>query len=113
MYVTPNITGIWEIRINPLEHSCFGSITRADHSQMTSRMIADIVKNRLTNNLEMIIKEARGFVKQKFSIVQPSYNKLWRGRELTIADIFGSWERSYEMLPSLLAAIQNFTYDTK
>jgi hypothetical protein len=26
---------------------------------------------------------------------------------------FGSWERSYDMLPSLLVAIQNFTYDTK
>jgi hypothetical protein len=40
-------------------------------------------------------------------------NKLWRGRELTIADIFDSWERSYEMLPSLLAAIQNSIYGTK
>jgi MuDR family transposase len=28
MYVTPNITGIWEIRTNLLEHSCFGSATR-------------------------------------------------------------------------------------
>jgi hypothetical protein len=35
MYATPNITGIWEIKTNPLEHSCFGSATRADHSQMT------------------------------------------------------------------------------
>jgi hypothetical protein len=47
IYVTPNVTGIWEIRTNPLDHSYFGSATRADHSQMTSRMIADIVKNRL------------------------------------------------------------------
>jgi hypothetical protein len=107
MYATPNITGIWEIKINSLEHSCFGSATRADHSQMTSRMIADIVKNRLRDNLEMTVKEPRGLVRQKFPTVQPSYNKLWRGRELAIADLFGSWERSYEMLPSLLAAIQN------
>jgi hypothetical protein len=63
MYVTPNITGIWKIKINPLEHSCFGSATRADYSQMTSRMIADIVKNRLRENLEMTIKEAKGLVK--------------------------------------------------
>jgi hypothetical protein len=45
MYATPNITGIWEIRINPLEHSYFGSATRADHGQLTSKLIADIVKN--------------------------------------------------------------------
>jgi MuDR family transposase len=31
MYVTPNIIDIWEIRTNPLEHSCFGGATRADH----------------------------------------------------------------------------------
>jgi starvation-inducible outer membrane lipoprotein len=61
----------------------------------------------------MTVKEARDLVKQKFPIVQPSYNKLWRVRELTITDIFGSWEMSYEILSSLLAAIQNSTYDTK
>jgi MULE transposase domain len=80
---------------------------------MTSRMIVDIVKNRLRDNFEIIVKEARGLVRQKFPTVQPSYNKLWRGRELAIADLFGSWERSYEMLPSLLAAIQNSTCGTK
>jgi hypothetical protein len=69
MYVTTNITGIWEIRINPLKHSCFGSSTRADHSQMTSRMIADIVKNRLRNNLEMTVTKTRGLVKQKFPTI--------------------------------------------
>jgi hypothetical protein len=63
MYVTPNITGIWEIKINLLEHSYFGSATRADHSQLTSRMIANIVKNRLRENLEMTAKEVRGLVK--------------------------------------------------
>jgi hypothetical protein len=93
MYATPNITGIWEIRINLLEHSCFGNATRADHSQMTSRMIADIISNRLRDNLKMTVKEARGLVKQKFPTVQPSYNKLWRGRELAITDLFDSWER--------------------
>jgi MuDR family transposase len=50
MCATPNITGIWEIRINSLEHSYFGSATRADHSQMTSRMITDIVKNQLNDS---------------------------------------------------------------
>jgi hypothetical protein len=33
--------------------------------------------------------------------------------ELTIADLFDNWERSYEILPSLLAAIQSSTYGTK
>jgi hypothetical protein len=63
MYVTPNITGIWDIKTNLFEHSYFGSATKTDHSQMTSKMIAHIVKNRLRENLEMIVKEARDLVK--------------------------------------------------
>jgi hypothetical protein len=63
MYATPNITGIWEIKTNPLEYSYFGSATRADHSLMTSRMIADIIKNRLRDNLEMTVKEVKGLVR--------------------------------------------------
>jgi hypothetical protein len=63
MYATPNITGIWEIKRNLLEHSYFGSATRTDHSQITSRMIVDIVKNRLRENLEMTVKEVRSLVK--------------------------------------------------
>jgi MuDR family transposase len=78
MYATPNIMGVWEIRTNLLEYSCFDSASRVDHSQMTSRMITDIVKNRLRDNLEMTVKKIRGLVKQKFHTVQPSYNKLWR-----------------------------------
>jgi hypothetical protein len=63
MYATPNIMDIWEIRTNPLEHSYFGSATKADHNQLTFRMIADIIKNRLRENLEMTVKEAKGLVK--------------------------------------------------
>jgi hypothetical protein len=80
---------------------------------MTSRMIADIIKNWLRENLEMTVKEARGLVKQKFPTVQLSYNKLWREGELAIIDHFDSWKRSYEMFPSLLAVIQNFIHGTE
>jgi hypothetical protein len=34
-----------------------------DHGQMNSRMVADIVKNRLRDKLKMTVKEARGLVK--------------------------------------------------
>jgi hypothetical protein len=45
MFATLNIMGIWEMKIISLEHFYFGSVIRADHSQMTSKMIVDIVKN--------------------------------------------------------------------
>jgi hypothetical protein len=42
-----------------LEHSYFDSATRTDHSQLTSRLIADIVQNRLRENLEMTVEKVR------------------------------------------------------
>jgi hypothetical protein len=63
MYATPNIAGIWEIRANSLEHSYFDSATRVDHGQMNSKMITDIIKNWLRDNLEMTVKKARDLVK--------------------------------------------------
>jgi hypothetical protein len=59
MYVTLNIMDIWKIKINSLEHFYFGSATREDHNQMTSKMIADIVKNQLRENLKMTVKETK------------------------------------------------------
>jgi hypothetical protein len=63
LFATSNIKDVWEIRTNPLKHSCYGSATRANHSQMTSRIVADIVKNRLRENLKMTVKEARGLIR--------------------------------------------------
>jgi hypothetical protein len=63
LFATSNITNVWEIRTNPLKHSCYGSATRADHNQMTSRIVADIVKNQLMENLKMTIKEARDLIR--------------------------------------------------
>ena len=80
---------------------------------MTAQIIADIIKSGLRDNLEMSVKEVRNLVKSQFPTVEASYTKLWRGREQAIAELFGSWEKSYELLPSLLNAIQNTTPGTK
>jgi hypothetical protein len=64
--VTPNITDIWEIIINPLEHSYFGSATRADHDQINSRMIVNIIKNRLREH-KNDSQRNKGFYQTKIS----------------------------------------------
>ena len=48
----------------------------------------------------------RQLVRQRYRNVKPRYNKLWRGRELAIAQLFGTWEGSYALLPPLLEAIK-------
>jgi len=100
-------TGAWTISTNPFIHTCLGSAERLDSHQMTARVIADVIKPALNDDLELSIKMVKHLVKVKFGTVVPSYNKLWRGKELAIADLFGSWEKSYEVLPSLLGAIKS------
>ena len=52
-------------------------------------------------------------VKMRYRMVTPKYNKLWRGRELAIARMFGSWEGSYSLLDPILQAIQRTNPGTK
>jgi len=55
--------GIWEIKIDLPEHSYFDSATRMDHGQMNSRIITDIIRNQLKENLKIKVKEAMDLVK--------------------------------------------------
>lgn len=90
LYAKTNMTGSWEVVTNPLLHSCYDSATILDHHMMTARLITNIIRDSLRRNLEMTWKQAKNLVKQRFPTVEPSYNKIWRGKELAIADLFGS-----------------------
>jgi len=113
LYAKTTETGSWIIVTNPYEHSCYSIAAKVDSRQMTARMIAEIIKPGLIDDLEFTIKACRNAVRIKFPTVQPSYNKIWRGREKAIGDLFGSWEKAYELLPSLLNAIQRSNPGTK
>jgi hypothetical protein len=73
---------------------------------LTSAVIADVIRDDLKENLELSIMNIRQLVRQRYKNVKPHYNKLWRGRELAIAQLFGSWEGSYALLTPLLEAIK-------
>jgi hypothetical protein len=49
---------------------------QADHNQMTAIIITNIVKNRLRENLNFFVKEASDLIRQMFSTVESSYNKI-------------------------------------
>jgi hypothetical protein len=89
LYAKATDTGAWVIAKKKHQHSCFGSATRQDHRQMTARMIATLIKKDLRANLEMTVNQVCAAVKSKYAAIEPSYNKLWRGREIAIVDLFG------------------------
>jgi MULE transposase domain/SWIM zinc finger len=70
-------------------------------------MIAGAIKRELAEDMNSTIKGIRALLRAKFPGVTPSYSKVWRGREEAIAQIFGSWEGSYGILPRLFIAIQS------
>jgi len=60
----------------------------------------------------MSIKAVAMTVRHKYKYVIPKYNRLWRGRELAICRIFGSWKDSYGYLAPLLQAMASTNVGT-
>jgi hypothetical protein len=103
----------WIIKKCPVRHSCRASATRTDHAQLTASIIADIIDDTIKKDVAASINHIADVVKMRYRMVTPKYNKLWRGRELAIARMFGSWEGSYSLLDPILQAIQRTNPGTK
>jgi len=103
----------WIIKKCSLPHTCYSSATREDHCQLTSAMVADVIRLKITKNVDISINAIRDLVEERYPGANPKYNKLWRGRELAIARQFGSWEGSYSHIIPLLDAIQRTNPGTR
>jgi len=103
----------WEIRTISGPHTCHADASRTDHAQLTAKMVADVIREDIRENVALTIKSVKGLVRKKYKGIIPKYNKLWRGRELAIAQLFGSWEKSYDLLTPLLEAIKKDNPGTK
>lgn len=103
----------WIIKKQALPHTCTVSATRTDHCQLTAEMVALAIDKTIRRDVCASINHIRDLVMQKYDKVTPKYNKLWRGRELAIANLFGSWEGSYNLLIPLFEAIQRNNPGTK
>ena len=107
------ISESWIIYKQKIPHACKVPATREDHDQLTAEMVARAIDGTVRRDVCVSINHIRDVVKAKYKNVTPKYNKLWRGRELAIANIYGSWESSYNLLSPLLEAIKRGTPGTK
>ena len=103
----------WIISKQPIPHGCKVPATRADHCQLTAEMVAIAIDETMRRDVCASINHIRDVVKATYKNVTPKYNKIWRGRELAIANLFGSWEKSYNLLIPLLEAIKRTNPGTK
>ena len=69
MYAKTTETGNWTIATNPDEHNCYSIACKVDSRQLTARMIADIIKPGLKEDLEMSIKACRFAIRNAYKMV--------------------------------------------
>ncbi|XP_078165212.1 uncharacterized protein LOC144559917 [Carex rostrata] len=106
LFATPAGSGeAWMIKKCEPPHTCKSASTRTDHSNLTASLIADAIEEDIKLDPSMSIKAVAMTVRHKYKYVIPKYNRLWRGRELAICRIFGSWKDSYGYLAPLLQAM--------
>ena len=41
----------------------------------------------------------------------PGYRKLWEAKQKAMALVYGDWDKSYDLLPKWLSAVQEFNPD--
>ncbi|KAJ1700658.1 hypothetical protein LUZ63_000437 [Rhynchospora breviuscula] len=114
LYARTEKEGIfWKIIKNEEEHTCVRRVGDFTHDNLTAAVIANSIRNAVKRDLGISIDDVKSILEKEYPNVKPTYNKLWRGREKAIEQLFGSWEGSYNKLPSILLAIQKTTPGTQ
>ncbi|KAJ3678781.1 hypothetical protein LUZ61_021322 [Rhynchospora tenuis] len=103
----------WKISTNPHDHICTRPYNERRHDNLTAELIAEHVREELRKDLGLKISQVGGLIRARYTRIEPTYNKAWRGRERALEQLFGSWEGAYNKLPRLLEAIKRTTPGTK
>ncbi|XP_020526090.1 uncharacterized protein LOC18439216 isoform X2 [Amborella trichopoda] len=83
--------------MNP-SHTCKGLLNES-HPQAQTYWIADKIKQHLKDNPQYKPRDIVRDIHREYG-VQIRYTQAWRGKELAMEDIHGSYEYAYRMLPS-------------
>lgn len=114
LHATPRRVGSnWTIKTCPYSHTCHGPASQLNQPELTVEIIAQEICKDIQQDLELKIIKLHELVLKKFPGAQPSYKNLWHAREIVIAELFGSWEESYALLPRLFEAIKASNPETK
>ncbi|CAN1266188.1 Serine/threonine-protein phosphatase 7 long form homolog [Linum perenne] len=110
--LTTDISGMWTVRqLNPF-HTCEGSQDNISPKQLDVQVVADAVFHLVKVTPHVRIKQLQAEVKNRFRR-QISYKKAWTGKQRAMEQIYGDWEESYNELPTVLKAIQEWNPGTQ
>ncbi|XP_074352036.1 uncharacterized protein LOC141691193 [Apium graveolens] len=95
----------WRINVNREEHICLVDQPLQDHKKLSARMISQLVKPLVIDTPEIPIKIIIPLINNEHNHIV-RYKKAWRGKQIAIEEVYGSWATTYQALPMFLAAIK-------
>ncbi|XP_074337274.1 uncharacterized protein LOC141674469 [Apium graveolens] len=98
-------SGYLRINVNREEHRCLVDQPLQDHKKLSARMISQLVKPLVIDTPEIPIKTIIPLINNEHNHIA-GYKKVWRGKQIAIEEVYGSWATTYQALPIFLAAIK-------
>uniref|UniRef100_A0A2N9FYS0 Endoglucanase n=1 Tax=Fagus sylvatica TaxID=28930 RepID=A0A2N9FYS0_FAGSY len=96
--------GFWEITKYNGPHTCRHPNIRKDGKVFDSNFIEREVRSYVANDQTISVKSLRHHMCTQFGH-KISYYKVWDAKQKAIANIFGDWGESYQLLPKFMKAL--------
>ncbi|XP_040954900.1 uncharacterized protein [Gossypium hirsutum] len=102
---------IWEVRKYNGPHTCRVERISQDHNKLDSNVKRDFIVPLVKENLPISVLDLIFEIRTRYGYYV-SYRKAWNGKQKAIAELYGDWDKSYNDLPNLLAAMQQYVPGT-
>ncbi|XP_074266095.1 uncharacterized protein LOC141588558 [Silene latifolia] len=80
------------------ERSCVGDTMPIDHRNLRRTFISNAIRNIVEADWGLMVNAIIEIIIDKYNY-KISYMKAWKAKQKALADIFGDWELSYQLLP--------------
>ena len=92
-------------------HACISAMLSQDHSGLDSNFIVNKIRDVVKEMPIISIVGIGAIIKTRFNYTA-NYRKLWEAKQKAMALIYGDWDKSYDLLPKWLRAVQKFNPDS-
>ncbi|XP_073223351.1 uncharacterized protein [Cicer arietinum] len=102
---------LWVIGKLNAPHTCTNSALSQDHTKLDSNMICASIMQVMRMDPSIKVKVIIAQIQALYNYTI-SYRKAWLGKNKAIEQIYGNWEKSYNLLPRWLLVMQTFALGT-
>ncbi|XP_074266184.1 uncharacterized protein LOC141588651 [Silene latifolia] len=89
----------------PHSNTCLSDIIPKDHVNLHSKIVSRHIRNLVEADSSIRVQGIIEVILQQFNYTI-SYKKAWMAKQRAIAEIFGDWEESFQLLPKFMQALK-------